>query len=443
MLRHCSGLIDWYSHGSRLSQPAGPLRAGRLWWVLGIMLSALAWSGLNAAEESDDARAPFGYVAPQPGEPFDAPPLTSVPLSEDIPEGITEEVEYRGTKRRYAQLRYGTPNSTRVVIVIDERDGGQFDVYVDRNRNRIIEAKDLVEGEGRVRRTPLETEVYEDDIARRSAREVVLRRDITGRSLGYATAGYVEGVVTLAGRDVAVRRVDADGNGFFADDRDRLWLDLDGDRQWNAFTEQFPFQPVLRLGDQRFAVRSDATGAKLSLDEIVGTGTFRLALQPAEPQAHVTELTATLIGDDGSAVAIRGAEEAVTVPVGRYAFLSVSVTLTEPGTNKPWRFTFARSGQPAENHWHAVAADEAVSADPIGEFRFALEGNDLAKAARPGATLSVSPRLYTEEGLLITTSSCGEQKFASTDNSNCATVRLCLPGTTGAAALDQYQSGFA
>jgi hypothetical protein len=75
----------------------------------------------------------------------------SISLSEDRPEDLTEEVDYRGSLQRYAQLRYGSENSRRVVLVVDELDAGEFQLFVDADRDRRITSGEMVVGQGRAR----------------------------------------------------------------------------------------------------------------------------------------------------------------------------------------------------------------------------------------------------------------------------------------------------
>src|SRR5205814_7719670 len=132
-------------------------------------------------------------------------------------------------------------------------------------------------------------------------RTVILPRSATGGSLGVATAGYIEGRVNLAGKSVTARRVDGDANGLFADAADPLWFDLDGNGRWDAFAEQFPFLPVLRLAERRFAVRADSLGQSLALDELIGEGRIRLRLPALAKGATVTRIEVSLTDGNGSA----------------------------------------------------------------------------------------------------------------------------------------------
>src|SRR3989442_639118 len=100
----------------------------------------LALAGETTAPE-------WTFIAPRPGEAFEHPPLRALALGSAKPEDVVEKVAYRGSRQRYAQLRYGSPSSVRVTIVVDELGPGQADVYVDADRNRRIEAKDRAQGQ--------------------------------------------------------------------------------------------------------------------------------------------------------------------------------------------------------------------------------------------------------------------------------------------------------
>ncbi len=404
-------------------------------------LCLLLSSPTFAADPAPKPTADWRYVGESTEPGFDRPPLQKLPLADELPDNVAENVTYHGTKRRYGLVRYGTPNSTRVTVVIDERTDGEFDLYVDRNRNRIIEAKDLVTGNGPVRQTALAAEIVRDDVAEHVARQVAFRRSPTTGSLSFASTGYLAGQVELAGRQVAVRRVDGDGNGFFADSRDRLWIDLDGNGVWDQFTEQFPLAPMLKFADQRYAVRSDAIGSRLTLEAITGVGTIKLKLSSLPPATQVAEIELMLVGEDGSAFTVRGADEGVQVPVGRYAANSLSISVQRPDEPLPWNFVFSRQDSPSEKHWHVVAEDALVEIDPIGTLNFTFEFPNGNENLRPGKNLSLAPRLFTHEGLLINSCGIGRDDGRSGHGSGpAAEIRLL---STSGATLGSARSGFA
>jgi hypothetical protein len=381
----------------------------------------------------------FRYVTPDAGQPFDQPPLMAILLSFEKPGELTELVEYRGVTRRYGQLRFGTPNSQRVTIAVDELEKRQFELYVDANRDLRIESHERVAGEGSSRRMRLKAEIRREDEAEHLPRSVVFRRGVTGATLGFATAGYLEGQVRIGDRMHAVRRVDCDGNGFFTDARDRLWLDLDGDGEWNPFTEQLPLLPVMKIDGIRYAARSDLAGMSLHFEPIVGEGKVRLNCRPAGKDSQVADLFVMLIGGDGSAVSLHCGDDAVAVPVGKYAVESVTIGVRTGADGLPWNFTFSRRGSPAEHEWYSVAKDQSLAIDPIGKLRF-----DVAAAAGqvavPGKELRIQPQLYTQDGLIINTCARGPNSTSWSAESSHATIQLA---SSNGDILQQAQSGFA
>jgi len=147
------------------------------------------------------------------------PVARSISLSEDRPEEFTEEVDYRGSLQRYAQLRYGSENSRRVVLVVDELDDGEFRLFVDADRDRRITAGEIVVGQGRSRTFCLATEIVQEAQPQQDRRQVQVRRGATGDRLSIATLGCVEGSTPWAVPDdsspdrVRVRRIDGNANG--------------------------------------------------------------------------------------------------------------------------------------------------------------------------------------------------------------------------------------
>src|SRR5262245_41626134 len=87
-----------------------------------------AWRYVAKAEAESPVRPVFRYVA----------------LSNRKPDDLREDVRYRGKEQKYAQIRYGSDDSRRVVVVVDQVSAGDFDLYVDANRKRVVEAKDKV-----------------------------------------------------------------------------------------------------------------------------------------------------------------------------------------------------------------------------------------------------------------------------------------------------------
>lgn len=357
------------------------------------------------------------YVEQTSDDQFARPHFRKISLTPEVSD-VVHRVDYRG-QTSYARLRYGTANSLRVTIVLDQVDRKEFDLYVDANRDRIIVDAERIPGAGRFRETELAAAVVEDGASRYLQRRVVFRRGLTGRSIAFATVGFSTGPASIDGKRYAARRVDGDGDGLFSSSRDRLWIDLNQDGQWDGFSEQFPQLPVLKIEGQRLAVRGELAGDSLSFQPIAGVGQVRLHPTFKDSKANITALSAMLVGDDGSAVSIQGVDQPVDVPVGTYEVHTVRCAVEDSRLGRSWTFVFSDAGHAITARKFVVDANDEISLDPFGELRFQLHHDDVGPIL-PGMTLQVQPRLYTVDGLLINSSTVGGP--SSTDHS--ATVML-------------------
>ena len=377
------------------------------------------------------------YVVPPPGDAFESPPLRAIGLSSEKPDDVNVKVAFRGSRQRYAQLRYGSPSSIRITIVLDEIGRGAGDLYVDANRNRRIEAADRVDGENRTWRLPLDLAIVEGEITRHERRAAIFRLGATGITFSHAAAGYLEGQVEFAGRRHAVRRMDGDGNGLFTDPQDGLWIDLNDDGRWDSSSELFLFASILTIGDARYAVRSDPFGQRLSVEPLKGSGTVRLACARRQGLPAAVELTVTLIGRDGSTVGLAGERVEASIPIGEYRLGTVTCAFEDIKGRSRWNFVFSDIGRRGEARWYQIEQAGTVTIDPIGvlEFKTGAEG---VKPLHAGDDLTVQPQLFTGDGLLIVT--CYRGMVANVANDSGATITL---STADGRTLATAHSGFA
>jgi hypothetical protein len=343
------------------------------------------------------------FVLPGAGDPFEHPPLRALPLSRTKPDDVKEMVHYRGARQRYAQIRYGSPGSIRITVVLDEATSSDVDLYVDADRNRRIEARDRVAGADRTWRMPLAVAIVDGEMTRLTSRAAIFRLGATGVTFSFAAAGYLEGTVSLTGGQHAARRTDGDGNGFLTDAQDRLWIDSNDDGRWDAAGEQFLYSPVLTLRRDRYAVRSDELGTRLAFEVVEGTGTVKLKLNRPAGSPPSTDLHATLIGRDGSAVGCGGEGEGVTVPAGEYRLGTLSISFDDPAGGPRWSFIFSDNGGTPEHKWYPVKKGGNVEIDPVGKLVLQTSLEDQGKTFPAGDDIPLQPRLYTGDGLLINT----------------------------------------
>ncbi len=437
--------------------------AGRLRVVTCLIagLTCIAAAKLGRADE-------FRFVLPEPSAEHEHPPLRAIPLSADKPDDLKEKAEYRGMSRRYAQLRYGSPSAARVAVVVDEASRSDADLYVDVNRNRTIEANERAKGEAGLWHVPLNVEYAEGEVFKRYPRELIFRRGATGRIVSFAAAGYLEGRVALDDTDEAepgssdtkqhhaesdqqrktVRRMDGDGNGFFTDPVDRLWIDLNGDGVWDPTEEQFLFANILLIKGIRYAVRSDEQGSRLSFGKLEGTGVLKLVLRkPAASQAgssseepgaaNIVDVAATLVGRDGSAIGLRGLDAQATAPIGEYRVSALTVAFEDAHGGQRWTFVFSDTQAGRPQRWQRLDRDAELEIAPLEKFEFLADCQGKT-SCHPGEQLSVQPQLYTVDGLLINTCYRGAHDTGR-DGPN---ARISLEDS-GGFPLESALSGFA
>ncbi|MFI5457339.1 MAG: hypothetical protein ACHRXM_17990 [Isosphaerales bacterium] len=400
-------------------------------WALALALFA-ATSSASAGE--------WPFVLPKPGDPFEHPPLRALVLSTAKPDDVKEMVHYRGARRRYAQIRYGSPGSVRITVVLDELRPGEVELYVDADRNRRIEEKDRVACERRTWRLPMAVAVVDGEMTKLTPRAAIFRLGATGLTFSFAAAGYVEGTVNLGGRKHAARRSDGDGNGFLTDAQDRLWIDLNDDGRWDPTEEQFLYTTILTLGPARYAVRSDELGTRLAMEAVEGTGTVRLNLNRPAGYSHATALHTTLIGRDGSAVGLSGEGERVTVPAGEYRVGTLSLSFDDPDGGLGWSFIFSDSGAKSGHKWYQVDKGRSVEIDPVGRLVMETGVEQQGKSVPAGDDIPLQPRLYTGDGLLINTCFRGSPATPGGHDGQGADIKLTGAGEQ---ALGVARSGFA
>jgi len=239
----------------------------------------------------------------------------------------------------------------------------------------------------------------------------------------------------MEGQPRSVRRMDGDGNGLMTDALDRLWIDLNRDGRWDAYSEQFLYATFPNLEGARYVVRSDTLGARLTFKPLVGTGTVQLALK----KGNATDLHATLVGRDGSAFGLTGSEPA-TVPVGEYRLSTVTATFDDPQGSQNWSFIFSDNGAKGDPKWYGVGKDQQVPIDPIGTLEMELNVADKVKTAKAGEDISLQPLLYTGDGLLINVAYRGTPVSAATQENLGAVTTLA---STDSQTLGTAHSGFA
>jgi hypothetical protein len=387
------------------------------------------------------AAGDWNYVVPPAGDPMEHPPLRALALWETRPANLAEHVAYRGSRRQYAQLRFGSLDSVQVAVVLDHVSDREIDLYVDSGRTRVITSQELVKGSGRTWRLPLDAAIGHDDAVKLIPRQVIFQLGRTGRTLGFAARGYVEGKVRVANRACTVRWMDGDGNGLLADPQDRIWIDLNADGQWDPLDEQFLYGPILTIGSARYAVRSDELGNRFSLDELHGTGNVKLALPPRWAKLAAS-VHVTLVGRDGSIAAVRGDGAEVAVPVGKYRLGMLAIALAGADGGRGWNYVFSSEiacgdeALPTKPQWHDVQQGKLLALNPLGELTLTAT---VSPVSRSGGNFTVQPGLVTPDGLSVRSVYHGEAMSGHEPDSPAVQIELA---TASGNIVERYSSGF-
>jgi hypothetical protein len=402
--------------------------------VLALALSPVLFARETAAPDS------WRYVVPAAGEAFANPTPVAIALHEKKPGALEEVVRYRGSQRRYAHLVYGRGKDAGVAIVVDQVGPDQLDLYVDANRDGKITDRDRVAGEGPSWRAALAAAVNEGDALREFPRTVLFRYGRVSRTLAVATCGYLEGPARLDGHAVAVRRVDGDANGLFGDSRDLVWVDANGDGQWDRAEEAHLFAPILRLGNRRITLRADAYGKRLALAALEGSGKLRLALPRALRSDQVEEIQVTVQSRDGVTANLRGLDTEAVLPAGEYRISSFLLTLKDPAGGPIWGYVFTDNGG-KDPRWHVLARDKSLALDPVGTLDFSAGVPDGKTSCRAGDAVQIKPVLYTGDGLLIERAYRGSFETSPFGSNGGCHGKISLLG--GGRLLDSATTGFA
>ncbi|MFT3880306.1 MAG: hypothetical protein QM703_11670 [Gemmatales bacterium] len=335
------------------------------------------------------------YVVPARDDAFHHPALRLLPLTNTKPADLEEEVTYQGATRRYGQFHFGNALSTRICVVLDVHSDGKVDLYIDANRNRLIEANER-QPVGDEWEVPLDAVITEKTAQARYPRKVLFRYGKTTKTLSYATCGYMEGSVQTEDDTLPARRVDADGNGLFADAQDRLWINLTLAQEWDAVQHQFPFAPMITLRDQRYIVQADAVGERLALKPVFGVGKLSIAPPNITGGAKVVALSATVTSKDGTLATFTSLEKPLLLPPGEYACVSLRMSLQKDNAIWSYLFTTVDSGRLS---WKKLEKDQELKLDVVGKphLEAALGTSDI----KPGSDFYVQPQLWTGTGLLI------------------------------------------
>ena len=107
-----------------------------------------------------------------------------------------------------------------------------------------------------------------------------------------------------------------------ADPVDLLWVNWKRDGNWNPFTDRLPVTPIIQVENQRYVVRSDWVGQRLSLEKLEGSGELQLSLPKGKSNRDFLDVNFVLMGRDGSIAKLDMAQDRWRCPSATIACMS-------------------------------------------------------------------------------------------------------------------------
>ena len=357
-------------------------------------------------------RESWKYVGDPAEGPTMRPLFHVVRLSSVPPPGVRETAAYRGRSRLYGEIRFGSENSEPVLLVIDRIDESASDLFVDGNRNRVIENKDKASpaaARHSAAKTPaaqhpvyewvvpLAAQIVQRNTARLFPRKILVRWRGSPEAVSIATVGYCAGTVELGGRHVQARRSRRRRQRSVCrscrpavDRRERR-------RHVGRICRAVPDDSL--DPDRRKAVRraGRSTGGAIATRSRCGGRPCPLATGgpgPGHegPAAHVhacrrrrNRVYACRLGADGRA------ERPL---LNRHAVIDrrrrERPELELPVLARSWR---------AAPRTIVVEQDRDVNVDPLGRMSLSFQNEYQVTQAKAGQTLCYRPLLHTSQGL--------------------------------------------
>lgn len=376
-----------------------------VWFV-----AAPCWGAEIAFEYVDE----WGVAGVDTGK-FHAVRLGS-PEAPDAVEGLS-----LSGQPRTGRLRVRVDGAEGVAVLLDYAPG-QSKLYVDSDGDGRF-----IAGE-QVRR--VDEEIWEFTLLVPQAggeRTFRAKVGVAGRLLMYAVRGCRRGMVPTEFGLREALLLDGNGDGLFdLDGGDQICVDMDADGRFCPVTERAPLRPSVHLAGTEFSVAVSPGGDVLTMevrDRPPGTLVASVPLLSGE----VSDISLTLLRDDGIALCVRRLGEPVELPAGDYALLSATLRVRDEAGE--WTFSFQRQGR-AEHSLTVAAGEETrrTFLTPL-EARLRVTGE-----LRPDASLELSVECQSAEGLVLGAATAPGPR--ATD----IPVRAWLLGPDGTASAQGHSS---
>jgi hypothetical protein len=273
------------------------------------------------------------------------------------------------------------------------------------------------------------------DQVTRLARTLIIRRSPLERGLQYAVRGYRAGRLRFGSADHAAILVDGNGDGLFDEAGvDRIRVDLNDDRRFDAFAEHYPLGKPIVADGVVYAVRSDPPGENVRAQPRSNvSGTLRLALR-GKLAAQVEHVEISLVSDIGELTRIDGLNEPVTLPVSSYRVSYLSLRL-KGEDDELWHYSFAGRRQ----YDIVVSAEEQTEAILLADLGVDVKIEPMRARSLLYRDYVVTPSLTAGSGLYLTSCHVGPERGYPRSEKDAAIYVV----TQGGDSVFDVRSGFA
>ena len=232
----------------------------------------------------------------------------------------------------------GPAQETALTIVWLPKAAGGGELWLDANGDGRLTDDERHVMPGRELKIPATITIQLKPERKQVNRTLVFRRSALGDGLRYTVRGYMQGRVSLGGKQYATLLIDGNANGCFDTiGQDRVWVDLDQDGHFDPLTEQFPLGKPIAHHGETYVIRSDAAASAVVANlRSEGQGKVRLVLAKKPAAAGIS---AELVSDLGESVCIDKLDVAAPVPFGEYRLSSLQVAVPDACGQK-WTYNF-------------------------------------------------------------------------------------------------------
>ena len=351
------------------------------------------------------------------------------PLVAVKPASLTAGPQYPPDTVRYATLSFRDDANEPVLVIaaLVTPPDGQASLYVDSNADGVLEAGERAALATPERRPPgfgkPQNAVWVAPLYEPRKRMVAFTMTNFELMLGCAVRGYAQATVPVADKQTRAVFVDVDANMLLEQFRDAVYVDINGDGQFDGATEYFPLVERVAIGPAAFSfAKWQPLEAAEWQSAPVGSARVRFVIGslPVEPEA----VRATIGSLTGGTFQITALNEEMELPAGTYT--AESLIIQVPGCKaNTMTYAFSRSGTGTV----MKVGGEETTFDLLGDMSAPVSFDG---EPRPGAKLSIAISPRTSTGMLLSSESEGNQISRRSGGGTTLPTTVTLIGPEGA-----------